>query len=214
MARAFDGPSGDWIDFGNLSAPSSQITLSVWVDPISNGERKVFAKWRDSPLAHSFLLSIEADGTPLFAVDDGGVKIAGGTTNVDVGGWHHLAGTYDGSNLRIYVDGVQEGSTAATGSISSSAAPVVLGAGGSGSENPYDGDLGHGAIWDVGLSASEVASLAAGVSPLRMRGDDLSFYAPVNGQGPELDVVGGGSGTVTGTTVVEEPPIPHSIVAP
>ena len=92
---------------------------------------------------------------------------------------------------------------------------VRIGAGGSvGAEEPYDGDLGHNAVWGVGLPPGEVASLAVGVSPLRMRRDDLLFYPPLNGQSPELDVVGGASGTVTGTTVIEEPPIPWSVVAP
>lgn len=218
MARNFDQASGDFIDFGNLAAldlAGDEVTLSIWVRPTGTAERKCFAKWRDSPLAHSYLLTIQADGTALFAIDNGGVVTAAGTTDLSASGqWHHIAAVYDGSNIMIYVDGTQEDSTATTGNLSSTTAPVVLGAGGSGSENPFDGDLGHGAAWDVGLSASEVASLAAGVSPLRMRRDNLSFYAPVNGQSPELDVVGGASGTVTGTTVVEEPPIPNSIVAP
>ncbi len=82
-------------------------------------------------------------------------------------------------------------------------------------EDTYDGALGHAGIWDVGLSASEVGSLSVGINPRRIRSDDLLYYAPLNGQSPEPDVVGGASGTITGTpAVVEEPPIPNSIVAP
>ena len=220
MAREFDRASSEYLDFGNpsyLNWTGDEITVSLWVrNGTSGSERKPFAKWADSGTQHSWLLSIDASGIPLFAVNDGGINIANATTDLDADNeWHHLCGVYDGSVVRIYVDGVQEGTDGAGSNINLTTAPVRIGSGGPGGEQPYDGDLGHGAIWDVGLSAGEVASLAVGVSPLRMRRDDLIFYAPVNGQSPEPDIVGGASGTINGTpTVVPEPPIPWSIVAP
>lgn len=221
MARNFDKNNPDRLDFGNpsyLDLSGDEITVSLWVcNGMSGSERKPFAKWADTGLEHSWLLSINPSGVPFFAVVAGGVlKIANATTDLDADSeWHHLCGVYDGSTIRMYVDGVQEGTVGAGANIASQTAPVRIGSGGPGGEQPYDGKLGHAAIWDVGLSAGAVASLAAGVSPLRMRRDDLLFYAPVNGQSPEPDVVGGASGTITGTpTVIEEPHIPQSIVAP
>jgi len=219
MARDFDAASNDFVDFGDppYLDITGDITLSIWANTNApSTERKIFAKWADAGSQFSYLLSILANGTAQFAIFTGGTDTVIGTTDLDDGEWHHIAGTYDGSNIRIYVDGVEENSTAASGGINSTTAPVRIGAGsgGLGIEEPFDGAGGHGAIWDAALTAQEIASLAAGVSPLRLHRDNLRFYPPLNGQSPEPDIVGTASGTVTGTTVVEEPPIPHSIVAP
>lgn len=77
------------------------------------------------------------------------------------------------------------------------------------------GDVAHVALWNVALTDDEVASLAAGVSPLRMRRDALIAYWPVGGQSPEPDVVGGFDLVVTnGPVQSEEPPIHSSVIAP
>ena len=219
MARNFDAASNDFIDFGDpavLDLTGDEVTLSIWLRLGAAGtEMKVFAKWSDAAGDFSYLLSVLANNHALFAVFTGATDTVEGTTDLNDGEWHHVAGTYDGSDIRIYVDGVEEGSTAASGTMSSNTAPVRIGAGsgGSGTEEPFDGDLGHGALWDTARSAGNIRSLSEGISPRALSPFPL-FYAPLNGQSPEADVIGGNTGTVTGTTVVEEPPIPNSIVAP
>ena len=219
MARNFDG-TNDHLDAGNPSAlnlTGDEVTLvaRIRLDTV-NGEKKVFAKWSDAGGDFQYLLTVNSAELCLFAINDGSTVTTTGTTTLVVGTWYHVAGVYDGSELRVYLNGIEEGSTANTGNMLSTSAPVRIGAGsgGAGTENPFDGDIGHCAIWDVGLSASEVASLAAGINPLKIRSENRLFYAPINGQDPELDVVGGLSLTVNGSTAVEEPPIPNSIVAP
>ncbi len=43
--------------------------------------------------------------------------VASGITNVADGNWHHIAGTYNGQEIKVYVDGNLEGTTAYTGGI-------------------------------------------------------------------------------------------------
>jgi len=219
MAWLFDAASNEYIDFGNPSYfdITGDLTLSIWGKPNDTGaERKLFAKWADAGGQFSYLLSILSDGTLQGVINTGANDVVNGTTDLDDGEYHHLAFTYDGSNLLLYVDGIEEDSVGASGSITSTTAPVRIGAGsgGLGTEQPYDGEAGHGAIWDAALTPSEIASLAKGVNPLLIRRGSLKSYPPLNGQSPEYDVVGGASGIVTGAVVVGEPPIPHSIVAP
>lgn len=220
MARNFERNNNDYIEVGNVPAldfTGDEITVSLWVRLESTAtEGKAFAKWADAGDKFQYLVSVKSNGHFQFVVNTGSNGIAEGTTDLDDGQWHHLAGTYDGSNVRAYADGVEEASTSKTGNMISNTAPVRIGAGsgGSGTENPFDGEIGHCAVWDAPLSASEVASLAAGINPLKIRSENRLFYAPLNGQGPELDVVGGLSLTVNGPTKSEEPPIPNSIVAP
>ncbi len=216
MARNFVSGNPDNIDHGNpsvLDLTGDEIALSLWARTSTSGaEQKIFSKWMSGQF--SYLISILSGGNAQFVINDGSNALAIGSTDVTDGEWHHVVGTYDGALVNLYIDGVEEDSTANTGALNSSTSSVILGTGSGGTEQPYNGDLGHAAIWNVGLSASEAASLAASVSPLRIRRDSIVFYAPFNGQSPEADVIGGNTGTVNGTTVTEEPPIPNSIVAP
>jgi len=221
MSRNFEKNNDDYIEIGDVPAldfgGQDEITIALWLRLESTGsEGKAFAKWSDAGASQQYLISVRDNGHMQMVVNTGSFGIAQGTTDMDDGNYHHVAGTYNGSNVRAYVDGVQEGSVSKSGNMVSATAPVRIGAGsgGSGTENPFDGEIGHCAVWDVPLSASEVASLAAGINPLKIRSENRLFYAPLNGQDPELDVVGGLSLTVNGPTKSEEPPIPNSLVAP
>ena len=217
-ARNFVAASDDNLNAGNPSAldiTGDTITVAAWVKLTTSQKQKFVSKWQDAGSQFSYLLEQNGGGdVARFVRHSGSGAIAEGTTTLVTGVWFHLVGTYDGTNVRIYVNGVEEDSTAATGNIDSSTAPVRIGSGSGVGEDPADGDIGHAAIWDIALTAAEVASLHAGISPLKMRRANLLFYPPVNGQSPEADVVGGLDLTISGTTVVEEPPISNPIVAP
>ena len=222
MAREFESSSNEYVEIGDVPAlniTGDEITVSAWVRLESaTAEMKVLAKWSDAAGAFSYLLAVQGvgDDKALFAVNTGSNGLAQGTTVMPVGQWFHIAGTYDGSDARVYLDGAEDASTSKSGNLSSNSAPVRIGAGsgGAGTEQPFDGDIGHCAIWDAPLSAGEIKSLAAGVSPLKIRRGNLLSYSPLNGQDPELDVVGGLDLTVVGSIKSEEPPISNSVVAP
>ena len=220
MARNFESSNNDFLDAGNPSAlnlTGDEVAVSAWIRLESTAtEGKIIAKWSDAAGAFQYLLSTDGGDKCQFAIFNGGTKIAVGTTVLTTETWFHLAGTYDGSNVKVYCNGTEEDSTAATGNLSSTSAPVRIGAGsgGSGTENPFDGDIGHCAIWDKPLTAGEIESLASGINPLQIRRVDLVEYWPLNGQSPELGIVGVADMTVNGATVSEEPPIPNSIKAP
>jgi hypothetical protein len=95
----------------------------------------------------------------------GGNQKVRSATKAKVNTWMHVAGTYDGAMVRLYVDGVLVGSLAKTGLIVSDSTPVIIGG------NRNDGVVGHaqelfrGAIDDVAihntaLSAAEITTLA------------------------------------------------------
>jgi len=85
------------------------------------------------------------------------------------GAWHHVAGTYDGTAVRLFVDGTEVGSgTPATLTI---AYPLtfpdgLLGSfGGASCLLDYIGDLDEPRIWRRALSAQELAASAAMGTP-------------------------------------------------
>ena len=78
--------------------------------------------------------------------------------------WVHYAGTYDGEQIRIYVNGKLKATTPAAGRIPRSKAPLTLGAVVPG-ERVLDGSLAEAAVWRRALSAAEIAAQPAGRAP-------------------------------------------------
>ena len=71
--------------------------------------------------------------------------------------------------------------------------------------NEYDGRIFWPAVWDVALTASEVASLAAGYCPLLVRPQSLIFFAPFGGLDPQgvHDVVAGATASINSSSAYD-----------
>jgi len=94
---------------------SKEITVMGWVKVFSstNDHQIICAKWygpsgEGDLYRKSYLLEILPDGrTPQFKIrDDKGVENwAISTQKMNYGEWYHLCGTYDGDEIKIYVNG-------------------------------------------------------------------------------------------------------------
>lgn len=78
------------------------------------------------------------------------------TTTATAGNWLHLVGTYDGSNVRFYVNSVLRATTAFTGTISASANPVIAATTGHSSFTP--GTIDEVAVYATALSQARITA--------------------------------------------------------
>lgn len=99
------------------------------------------------------------------------------TTPAVANEWHHYVGTYDGSNMRIYVDGVLKNTTAATGAISTGTNPFYIGGWLSAGilTEPFNGLIDEVAIYVGALSQAQItahynAITSAPIVPLSTQG--------------------------------------------
>lgn len=224
MARHFEKNDNDYLDAGNPSAlnlTGDKVTLLARIKLESSvSEGKIVSKWADAGGKFQYLLSTDSGDKCLFAINASSQKNIVGTTTLVIGNWYDIAGVYDGSEMRVYCYqsgiGGEEKSTSQSGNMPSTTAPFRIGAGsgGFGTENPFDGDISHTAIYDRALSESEIESWANGASVLQLNQDNLIDTWPINGQSPEAGIINGYGLTVNGTVIAEEPPIPNSIKAP
>ena len=88
----------------------------------------------------------------------GDTEVKSTTSEWDNDTWYHIAWTYDGEEIRVYVDGVEEDSQARTG------AHTVQGdgrfnIGSNAGNNAYDGFMDDMTVWDEALSATDLLAI-------------------------------------------------------
>lgn len=158
FAADFDGVD-DKIELADQPQYSmtDAVTVSAWIKPdVVHGN--IVNKWY---ALDSYGLAV-VDGQASFstAFPDGsqwGVSIKAAAP-VPSGTWVHLAGVYDGAAVRLYVDGQEAASTAASGTLQQSARPIAIGS--HPPWNSYDGLIDSVRIWDLALSAGQIAEVA------------------------------------------------------
>jgi hypothetical protein len=79
-----------------------------------------------------------------------------GEADLPTGRWVHLAGTFDGTTMRLYVDGVECGTMARPGPLKPNAFPLCLGSYEAGHEAHFTGLLDEVRLYDRALSAAEI----------------------------------------------------------
>ena len=87
--------------------------------------------------------------------------LADSTTVPQVGVWYYLAGTYDSSSgkLKLYVNGVQEGSAHAGFPLNCGKRPLFIGTSGEWWDGKLQGDVDRVAIYNRALSAGEIQAI-------------------------------------------------------
>jgi len=141
-------------DSGSLHLTTG-MTLEAWVNAttVSSAWRDVIYKGRDN-----YFLEGTSDNNKL---PGGGATLGGagaltyGTGALGVGTWTHLALTYDGATVRLYVNGTQVSSVAKTGTILTSTNPLQIG-GDSIYGQYFAGTIDEVRVYNVALSAAQI----------------------------------------------------------
>lgn len=147
--------SSDGVEVPAHASPTTAITVSVWARSTTttwNASGTLVSK-RDAFIMHPVASSKNVQFH---------VWISGqGWKSVEYAmpeiiGWHAYTGTFDGSAIRLYIDGELAATLAVTaGTINASSGPLYLGH--DPASNAYlNGDIAEVAIWNVARKASEV----------------------------------------------------------
>ncbi len=162
----FDG-TNDYIDCGNSASlsPTDGITLAVWLKtPGMTTTWAVFISKGDT--GSSFRLGRNGTGTSVhFGLN--GVTASGnpwfdGTRNVSDNEWHHVAGTYDGTTMRLWVDGTQDTTLAATGKITVSSTRVYISENADSAGRYFKGMMDDVRVYNRALTQDELAQVMVG----------------------------------------------------
>jgi len=144
---------------------TGDFTASIWVkmDAVSGSSQVFFSKSNSTSNEQSWMIyytggatefrgAISTNGSAFDVAPEGGVPV--------VSTWYNLVLTYDGSNARLYTNGVLDDAPAYTAGINNSTANVRVGRrGDTGSPLYFDGSVAFPKIWDRALSQTEVTEL-------------------------------------------------------
>lgn len=156
QAGSFDGVN-DYINIPSnaLIAPASAISVEAWVKPndVATWHQVVTKRYSEgSDPYNSYILCTNNTGNTnkwVFAISNGtgGSQVSAVDTDVLMPNvWTHLLGTYDGSSVKLYVNGVLKSTVSKTGSIGYSALTLRIG-----TSNTYSGQYFNGFIDEVSI---------------------------------------------------------------
>jgi hypothetical protein len=156
-ALSFNGTS-DWVTIpdSNSLDVTSGVTMEAWVRPTAIGSawRAVMLKEQAGDLIYA-LYAGDSKGraaADVFTTADKGLS---GTTATPLNAWTHLAATYDGTTLRIYVNGVQAASKPVSGTIRTSTGVLRIG-GNSIWGEWFAGLIDEVRVYNTALTAAEI----------------------------------------------------------
>lgn len=105
------------------------------------------------------------DGYGLYWTSDGNIHffvnhwdLYDVTTSLPADEWTHIVGTYNGSQIRIFKNGVLAASLAHTLAITHSTTPLMIGAGLPGGAYSWSGDVDEVAVYNAALGAAAVTN--------------------------------------------------------
>ncbi|MFH1990532.1 MAG: LamG-like jellyroll fold domain-containing protein [Patescibacteria group bacterium] len=156
QALSFDG-TNDYVEIADSATlkPTS-ITLEMWVKANSPGSYKYIAsKFYNSDHASYAFYTASSGGLRFYIGHAGGYILSPDAgTGIWDNNWHHVVGTYDGSKVRLYVDGVEKGTgTLTTVGITYNTNKFYVGSYGNGFY--FNGIIDEAKIYDRALSADE-----------------------------------------------------------
>ena len=157
----FDGVD-DSVNCGEFTAVdgTSAMTLSAWVKAPTGAQSDSYAIVLYKAPSNYFGIYQNnlANQLTFRLVTSGGTVTINGSVGFFDGDWHHIAATYDGSNMYFYEDGVQISTAAQTGTITGSTDDLYIGSQ-SGTSNFIAGQIDEVSVWSTGLSSGDVSTL-------------------------------------------------------
>ncbi len=185
-AKYVDGKIGKALEFDGVKSSvevahddalniEGAITVEAWVKPSNFPSLSAVAqKWGDVSNRRQYLLCFVNDKVRFYISGSGNTwPSAESQTSVKTGDWTHIAGTYDGKAIKVYINGKLDGETANAEGLFTSEIPVWIGGYGPdaefGQNRHYSGVIDEVRFWSGALSEDEIANdmnqSAAAVAP-------------------------------------------------
>jgi hypothetical protein len=159
----------DTADSSTLSMGANvDFTISVWFKTdASPNYQVVLDKNNASTYDYRFRIYGGGDNKLHFVINTGSDDVSS-TSSISTGTWYHAVVTYDGSNIRLYLNGSLETTYAFSADVTDGAGLLEIGGSTNIGGGFWDGLIDELGIWKRALSGTEVGDLyngGAGLQP-------------------------------------------------
>jgi CSLREA domain-containing protein len=142
----------------------AQITLDAWIRPTAvaplNSNPSIINK-RTAANSEGYTFEVNNAGNGLYfeITTSNGVFSATAANALTLNTWQHVAATFDGANLRIFLNGSQVASSAGTGTINAVTSDLVIGRN-IALGTSFTGQIDEVELFNRALSQIEIATIA------------------------------------------------------
>lgn len=151
------------VPFHEALSPAEGLTVAcrVWTDQPGQKNTWIVNRVLAGGTDTGYRLGV-VDGKPCFEVPQTSWSHhLKADRDLPTGRWVHLAGTFDGTTMRLYVDGSEAGLMERPGPVKPNSFPLCLGSYTPGHAAHFAGLLDEVRLYDRALTAAEIARLAA-----------------------------------------------------
>ena len=150
---------------------TSAITLAAWIRPTQMATASILNKATFASSVFGYELDLSTTGVPFVRLFNDTQAPGGGRLNAtipyptDGTTWMHVAATYDGATIKMYINGALNVTRASTSPLTTNTLPFVIGAPSDGlAARVFPGAIDDARLYNRALTDSEVAALA-GLTP-------------------------------------------------
>jgi subtilase family serine protease len=157
----FDGEN-DYVNIpNNANLNANIISLEAWVNlNNTNGTKTIISKFGDVASDDSYILRVD-NGHAHFQLNFGTWTAIESKSILASSTWYHIAGVYDGTAMKIYVNGNLENSIPQTGTIRPSVSSLKIGRPGLAiplGQDIFSGRIDEVRIWNLARTQLEIQS--------------------------------------------------------
>jgi len=164
-SSTFDGDDHIVIPVG-MDVPGNDLTITAWIKMSSVAEATIIAKASSEtlPVNTWWQLGVDTSGSLRLRVSDGVSATDYSRGSVDANRWTHVAGTYNGDRMCLFIDGERLGCQSNSTGLRKGAASVWIGdtPANAGGTNHFQGWIDDVRIYPLPLSEGQIEVIATG----------------------------------------------------
>lgn len=203
MAYAFSTASSRHLITNSAPVTGTPLTMCAWFNTVATGTAQGIMSLANTSNGQFFRMALDGSARVIANAGFNSSVSAAYTSGL----WAHSAAVFESSVFRqAYLNGVA-GSANTASFTPTGISSVFIGANSLTSVSaPHNGRIAECGIWNVVLTSGEIAALARGLTPDKIRPQSLVFYAPLIRD--LVDLRGGLALTnINGATATEHPRI-------
>jgi hypothetical protein len=153
----FDG-NVDYIDMEDkLNLNSSGFTMSAWIkrDAADSGTKSIVSK-RNVSFSTGYDFNILDSNVLNITWKNPSSRSLTSATSIPDDEWHHVAAIYDGSTVKLYIDGVKDASANLTAPLDTNDSFFIAAAGKNSPSQYFRGNIDEVRVWDTELTPTQL----------------------------------------------------------